>query len=967
VQGKHLRRTVQRGPGRLTSAAAPRHTSSPGYRAKAFFLAATVLLAGVGFVATADAASGISAVGSYASAHNTGITTLAVSPAQVGDVLVLSVRVSSGTITATSVAGGGATTWTRLTQHTDSTDVVDDELWMGPVTTTGSSTISVTFSASVKSDLVELVAQEFSAGLGASTTWAQDTANSQNNASSTKVAFPSLTPASSAELYVGYGYVANSGTSGSTAGVTYDILPTTANFFVYDTSVSGALAPSATQSPAGTSSTVGVLLSASSATPPPPPPLPTVTGLTPNSGPTVGGTSVVITGTNLSGALSAKFGTNAATGLTKNTATSLTVTAPAGASTVDVTVTTAGGTSLTNTGDEYTYNVSTSPTITAVGSYTSAHSTGVTTLGVTPAHVGDVLVLAARASSGTTTVSSVTGGGVSSWTKLTQHTDSTDVVDDELWMGPVATTGSSTISVTFSASVTSTLVELVAQEFSSGLGTSTVWAAGGSGAQNNTSSTKVAFPSLTPTGSAELYVGYGYVANSGTSGSTAGVTYDILPTTANFFVYDTSVSGALAPSATQSPAGTSSTVGALLSASTSSVPPPPPPPPGSLPTVTGLSPTTGPVSGGTTVVITGANLSGATAVAFGVNGATGITANTATSVTVTAPAGSSTVDVTVTTGGGTSATSPADQYTYTATAVTWAGEIPLGVYPPEGGGDPAGIASYAAATGTDPTLALDFLDKSDGWAAMDSASVLEPWTGSGYRLVVAVPIIPTNSSGTAQGTLAAGATGAYNQYFTTLGQNLVKLGLSNAILRIGWEFNGNWYAWSVATATDAANYVSYWQQIVTTMRAVPGEQFKFFWNPNGPSPTSYTPAQAYPGNSYVDYVGTDVYDNSWVTPFTPAVGWSNQLNQQWGLDWLASFAAQNDKPIAIAEWSDEFRTDGHGFGDDPTFIDNMAEWFIENNVAFTDNFCYDSSSTYRNDLLDGTFPNALAEFELDFG
>jgi len=30
-------------------------------------------------------------------------------------------------------------------------------------------------------------------------------------------------------------------------------------------------------------------------------------------------------------------------------------------------------------------------------------------------------------------------------------------------------------------------------------------------------------------------------------------------------------------------------------------------------------------------------------------------------------------------------------------------------------------------------------------------------------------------------------------------------------------------------------------------------------------------------------------------------------------------------------------------------------------------FSYDSSSTYRNNLLDGTFPNALAEFEKVFG
>ncbi|MEU6019340.1 IPT/TIG domain-containing protein [Streptomyces sp. NPDC047515] len=66
-----------------------------------------------------------------------------------------------------------------------------------------------------------------------------------------------------------------------------------------------------------------------------------------------------------------------------------------------------------------------------------------------------------------------------------------------------------------------------------------------------------------------------------------------------------------------------------------------------------ISPNQGSTGGGTTVTITGTNLSGATAVHFGSKLAT-ITANTATSVTVTSPSGSGTVPVTVTTPGGTS-------------------------------------------------------------------------------------------------------------------------------------------------------------------------------------------------------------------------------------------------------------------------------------------------------------------------
>ncbi|WP_124286833.1 IPT/TIG domain-containing protein [Streptomyces sp. ADI92-24] len=66
-----------------------------------------------------------------------------------------------------------------------------------------------------------------------------------------------------------------------------------------------------------------------------------------------------------------------------------------------------------------------------------------------------------------------------------------------------------------------------------------------------------------------------------------------------------------------------------------------------------ISPNQGSTGGGTTVIITGTGLSGATAVHFGSKLAT-ITANTATSVTVIAPSGSGTVNVTVTTPGGTS-------------------------------------------------------------------------------------------------------------------------------------------------------------------------------------------------------------------------------------------------------------------------------------------------------------------------
>ncbi|HUI03668.1 MAG TPA: glycosyl hydrolase [Acidimicrobiales bacterium] len=297
-----------------------------------------------------------------------------------------------------------------------------------------------------------------------------------------------------------------------------------------------------------------------------------------------------------------------------------------------------------------------------------------------------------------------------------------------------------------------------------------------------------------------------------------------------------------------------------------------------------------------------------------------------------------------------------------ALRVVWSGRTMafLGDY--VGADDPGGVRAFAAATGTHPLLAADYLVGSNGWGAMESTSGLGSWKGSGYRLVLGVPIIPDGTGAT----LASGAAGAYNAYFVTLARNLVSAGFSNAILRLGWEFNANWYNWGVSNPTDAAHFAAYWRNIVTAMRSVSGQAFQFLWNPNGQGPTSYTPSQAYPGDAYVNYVGTDVYDNCWCSPQTPQDAWSLQMTQPWGLNWLASFAAQQGKPIAFPEWSVDFRTDGHGLGDDPYFINQFANWITTHDVVFTDMFSFNTSDQ-RNDITDGHFPKALAAFKADFG
>jgi len=293
------------------------------------------------------------------------------------------------------------------------------------------------------------------------------------------------------------------------------------------------------------------------------PAAPTVSAVSPTSGPTTGGTSVTVTGTNFASGDTVSFGTAAATAVTVTSATSLTATAPAGTGTVNVTVTGPGGTSATATADQFTYSVS-APAITAVGSAADSQGTGVSSLSVSPKTVGDALVLTVKVTSASATVSGVSGGGAN-WTKLTSYEDATSH-DLEIWLGTVTATGSATINVSYSASVSSSSVELMAQEFTAGLGSASVWTKDVAAGQSNASSTTVASPSLTAASAGELYVGYSRCPGVVVAGSTPGVTY-VPSALGNMYLYDPSVTGTLAPTSSQSPANTSSAIGALIAVS----------------------------------------------------------------------------------------------------------------------------------------------------------------------------------------------------------------------------------------------------------------------------------------------------------------------------------------------------------------------------------------------------------------
>jgi hypothetical protein len=314
----------------------------------------------------------------------------------------------------------------------------------------------------------------------------------------------------------------------------------------------------------------------------------------------------------------------------------------------------------------------------------------------------------------------------------------------------------------------------------------------------------------------------------------------------------------------------------------------------------------------------------------------------------------------------------------------------------------AGVDAFAAWLNRPAVWGLDFVGGESwdnvGWPTW----WLEHWSKwvhakPGRRLIVSIPMLagPVDGSGPTQGSkeigqpvsLAKGAKGAYNDHFKQLAENLVVHKLTDAIVRPGWEFNGDWYAWRAKQ--DPAAFAAYWREIVTTMRRVPGaEKLQFCWNPTL-GDQDFPADQAWPGDDFVDFVGVDVYDETWNADTYPwpanataeeIAGRQKKVWDEWivhgprGLAFWSAFARKHGKPLCIPEWGLNHRPDGHGGMDNVYFVEQMHAFVNApaNRVAF---HCYFdvnnadggshqlSPGPQKSDKREGTeFPRASARF-----
>jgi len=352
------------------------------------------------------------------------------------------------------------------------------------------------------------------------------------------------------------------------------------------------------------------------------PPLPAVTAVSPSAGVPAGGTMVTVIGSGFTGATQVTFGANAGANLIVIDDTQLTVTSPAGvAGAVDVQVTTpAGGSPLAIDVDGFTYVAAAAPTLSESP--------------VSPAQgvpAGGTLV-------------TITGSGFTATTMVqfgsTPGLGLVIVNDNELTVLTPPATAPGTVGVTVITTVNE-VTNAAAFEY--------------------VTAATAQVTAVSPATGGPLFATTVTLTGSGFTGVTT-VNFGEIETTDFSFVSDTQLTAV-----TPKP-GAPGTVEVLVTtgAGTSS-----PNPPGDQFTyslgVTGVTPNSGPLSGGTRVTVTGIGLTGASAVQFGATSAPQYWVVSDTELTAVAPPGIGSVDVTVTTPAGVTATVPADRFVYEPT------------------------------------------------------------------------------------------------------------------------------------------------------------------------------------------------------------------------------------------------------------------------------------------------------------
>ena len=314
---------------------------------------------------------------------------------------------------------------------------------------------------------------------------------------------------------------------------------------------------------------------------------------------------------------------------------------------------------------------------------------------------------------------------------------------------------------------------------------------------------------------------------------------------------------------------------------------------------------------------------------------------------------------------------------------------PLGGYfnDPAPPGDPVAenlfdneLDSFTQLMGTKPSFIDSYVDQThpiSSWvtdAGYQAYSAQQSGYGSYAAPVIGLPMSSTASGLSQDQQYQAFASGDYDSVLQQMVQTWASDGFNSQYWRPGAEMNlpGS-PSFAGTDSQTESDWVSAFQHISTVLHQAgqnDGVTVNVVWNPNVTNyDTTKTLQHLYPGNSYVDTIGADMYAN--VYPYNPLYDWhanngtidsdlstfvADPVNRihywthpaatPYSLDGsgghlldlqdLLTFANEQGKPFAIPETGAGDSDDGHDVSDDAAFPQWLAQTLNAsgNQIAF---------------------------------
>ena len=203
--------------------------------------------------------------------------------------------------------------------------------------------------------------------------------------------------------------------------------------------------------------------------------------------------------------------------------------------------------------------------------------------------------------------------------------------------------------------------------------------------------------------------------------------------------------------------------------------------------------------------------------------------------------------------------------------------------------------------------------------------LIDAFSGWPGRLVISQPLFPTD------GNLAACARGDYDQRWREFGTFLGQVDggrRASSFVRLGWEANGTYFYWKADRSGEL--YRACWNHAAAAVKTA-NPQAVLDWTVNAHGTLDQhcggVELNCYPGDQWVDVVGTDNYDH--YPPVRTQAEFDATAAAEGGLTQLYDFARAHGKLFSVGEWgvSSATTNDKNG-GDNPFFVQAMWSWLV---------------------------------------